>query len=290
MPKQIPSSAKWFLLLSLVFHHLGTELLQLVTNSIPYEVAGYFNQPVALINYVYIATNIANLVASLIFTIILEYYGPTCLLFLANITAIFIIFLRLVAFYVNIELGFVLFVISQFSLAIEMIASSAIPLMLISVWFPTEIRTTAQAINSLGDVLSLLLSMLLGPLFIDEEKNLQQDFMHLMMTCSSFILIAVIFSIIFFVQSGWTCLPKDNYLTNSAREISEQYHQRFYGQGFSKKLSLFANYSCVVLRNMWYCMTQWRSFGLLTLEFSISFSLVSMVENKFFIRLRVTSG
>lgn len=123
MPKQIPNSAKWFLLISLVFHHLGTGLLQLVTTSIPYEVAGYFNQHVDVINYVYIATYIASLVVFLIFPIILEYYGPTCLLFSANITAIFIIFLRLMAFYVNIEFGFVLFVISQVFLALEMIAT-----------------------------------------------------------------------------------------------------------------------------------------------------------------------
>lgn len=48
----------------------------------------------------------------------------TCLLYTANITAVFIIFLRLAAFYVNVELGFILYVISQFSLAVEMIAAS----------------------------------------------------------------------------------------------------------------------------------------------------------------------
>lgn len=81
MPKNISGTAKWLLLLSLVFHHLGTELLQLVTNSIPYEVAGYFNQPVGLINYVYIATNIANLIVSFMFSIILEYYGHLSIIY-----------------------------------------------------------------------------------------------------------------------------------------------------------------------------------------------------------------
>lgn len=120
--------------------------------------------------------------------------------------------------------------------------------------------------------------MLLDPLFVDEVKNSQQDFMHLMLTCSSFILMGVILSIIFLMQSGWTCLPQENYLTNSAREICQRYHERFYGQGFSNKMSLLFKFSCGVIRNMWHCAKQCRSFGLLTLEFGISFSLVMRVE------------
>lgn len=240
---------------------------------IPYELAGYFNQPIEIINYVYVLTNVANIVLAFVFAIVADYYGPTSLLMVANIGSILVILTRLAAFYVsNLQLGFLLYAGSQFILAIEMDATFAIGLICISLWFPSELRTTAQAINCLADLASIICFTTLGPLFVSDVKSEATDFMHLMLVCCSFVVAALILSLLFFVQTGFSCLPKDEYLTISAQEISETFQKRFYGNSFSNKCVLFCKYSSNIVRDMFQFLKLWRSCLLIALEVSLPYS------------------
>lgn len=179
----------------------------------------------------------------------LNYYGPTHLFYLSNIAGCVVIFIRLAAFYTtDIEIGFTLFIISQFAIALEMVSTTAMPLMLISLWFPPEQRTFAQSINCLAEVIAITLSMLLGPIFVTAEKASRQDFFNLMMVCSCFVVLAIIYSGIFSYQAKFDCLPKYSYLTKTAQDISEASIINFMG------IHSHLNLKCLVKIWLGYCV------------------------------------
>ena len=81
-------SLKWILLISIQLQNTAGNSVQLVSSSIPFETAAYFNTTVDSINNVFISTNLGNVLALLPMVLVTDFYGPTPNFYLSGIGAI----------------------------------------------------------------------------------------------------------------------------------------------------------------------------------------------------------
>lgn len=276
------ATTKWILLFALYFHHQGANHLILGGNSIPYELADYFGVKVELVNTIFVITNLLNILFCYVFIVLIDYYGPTFTFYFCQISTVLVVVLRLFSFYtLDLNLGFIVYVISQFSVSFEQISSSCVSLSLLALWFPTELRTTAQTIDAAGLLTALLTSMLFGPIFVDENAS-QQDFINLTWTSCSFSFVGIILGFVFLYlnTNTWSCLPKDDFASKSAEQQTEMFNTRDYGNNLVSKAGKLLSATWKITVDIFKFFGDWRGCLLSGMEYSLT--LKSYVQKRYF--------
>ena len=266
-------SLKWILLISIQLQNTAGNSVQLVSSSIPFETAAYFNTTVDSINNVFISTNLGNVLALLPMVLVTDFYGPTPNFYLSGIGAIITTILRIISviFGPN-KPGFILYIASQFLVILQMQSSTVIGFMLINLWFPPKWRTFANNINGLSPVAGFVLAMVLGPIFVKEGSG-YGDFLNLTLVQCGLSVFSLILQIIFLILEGhYSCILRYDYPSVTSQQLSEKYLSKNF-----KNLHLFKNEFIETLKQMKAIILDWRGYLCVTLTFSIPFVTGEMI-------------
>ena len=81
-------TVKWLALVALQLHNIAGNSMQLISTSVPFETATYFNTTTTQINSIFVFTNLINVICFLPLILITDYFGPNPNFYLSAISAV----------------------------------------------------------------------------------------------------------------------------------------------------------------------------------------------------------
>lgn len=281
-----PAWTKWMLMLSLVLHGLVAQFIQLQAKAIPYETATFFQISVTKSNNLYVTVQLIDLIGAFLILCLMAHYGPTCIYYAMQVFSIVMVGIRVYSFSrdpttstnPNIyDENFILFAISSLLAVVCNSCTVILQLQLTNLWIPVEKRTITMSMCLLGkSVISLLIIFSISPAIINGTHNTYLDFLNLGFVILGFLLLTILSSVLFLWKANWTCLPIDEYPSNSSKEISESYQNKDYGSGFGQNLVIFLKSAWETIKEGAKLMLDFRGFLIIFLLLGYIYAIGSV--------------
>lgn len=156
-------TTKWVAIFTVFFSSLSTLSMWHCFAGVPYETADFFKVDILSFNSVTIAGYVVGVIISPIALFLADKFGPLPNTIISITTSILASILRLISVY---KISFATFFISQMFNKISQSMLIWLATKITSLYFTENLRTVANAIATVPQLLGIMLGYILGPVFI----------------------------------------------------------------------------------------------------------------------------